>query len=78
MTGIPTSAGLARTRPHDRAHAFFSCAAWSSDTLGMHLSRLIVRTLLPEGAALTIAIVDTSFKKRGRGRLRRNLGESGL
>jgi hypothetical protein len=61
-----TGAGLARTWPHDRAHAFFSRAAWSPDTLGVYLSRLIVRTLLPEGVALTVAIDDTLFKNRGR------------
>jgi hypothetical protein len=42
VTGMLTGAGLARTWPHDRAHAFFSRAAWSSDTLGLYLSRLIV------------------------------------
>ena len=31
-----------------------------------HLSRLIVSTLLPDGAALTVAIDDTLFKKRGK------------
>jgi SRSO17 transposase len=48
------------------AHAFFSRAAWSSDALGLRLSRLIVRTLLPTGAALTVAVDDTLFKKRGK------------
>jgi len=66
VTGMLTGAGLARTWPHDRAHAFFSRAAWSSDTLGLYLSRLIVRTLLPAGAALTVAVDDTLFKKRGK------------
>ncbi|MBS2962804.1 transposase [Actinocrinis puniceicyclus] len=59
VTGMLTGAGLARTWPHDRAHAFFARAAWSSDTLGLYLSRLIVRTLLPAGAALTVAVDDT-------------------
>jgi hypothetical protein len=66
VTGMLTAAGLARSWPHDRAHTFFSRAAWSSDTLGMYLSRLIVRTLLPADAALTVAIDDTLFKKRGK------------
>ncbi len=66
VTGMLTGAGLARTWPHDRAHAFFSRAAWSSDTLGLYLSRLIVRTLLPAAAALTVAVDDTLFKKRGK------------
>lgn len=66
VTGMLTGAGPARTWPHDRAHAFFAQAAWSSDTLGLYLSRLIVRTLLPDGAALTVAVDDTLFKKRGK------------
>ncbi|MGH3627786.1 MAG: IS701 family transposase [Mycobacteriales bacterium] len=66
VTGMLTSVGLSRTWSHDRAHVFFSRAAWSSDTLGMYLSRLIVRTLLPDGAALTVAVDDTLFKKRGK------------
>jgi hypothetical protein len=65
VTGMLTGAGLARTWPHHRAHGFFAHAAWSSDTLGLYLSRLIARTLLPDGAALTV-LDDTLFKKRGR------------
>jgi hypothetical protein len=80
-----TGSGLARTWPHDRAHAFFCRAPWSSDTLGLYLSRLIVRTLLPAAAALTVAVDDTLFKKRGRkvfgagvaARRCRALGEAG-
>jgi hypothetical protein len=66
VTGMLTGAGLARRWSHDRAHKFFSRAAWSGDTLGMYLSRLIVRTLLPDGAAITVAVDDTLFKKRGK------------
>lgn len=46
-------------------------AAWNPDTLGMYLSRLIVRTLLPDGAVLTVAIDDTLFKNHGRCSARR-------
>jgi SRSO17 transposase len=66
VTGMFTGAGLVGTWSHDRAHTFFSRAAWSGDTLGMYLSRLIVRTLLPDGAALTVAVDDTLFKRRGK------------
>ena len=66
VTGMLTGAGLARHWSHDRAHKFFSRAAWSGDTLGMYLSRLIVRRLLPDGAAITVAVDDTLFKKRGK------------
>lgn len=66
VTGMLTAAGLARSWPHDRTHSFFSRAAWSTDTLGLYLSRLIVRALLPDGAALTVAVDDTLFKRRGK------------
>jgi hypothetical protein len=66
VTGILTGAGLARIWPHDRAHAFFSRASWNPEILGMCLSHLIVRTLLPAGAALTVAVDDTLFKRRGK------------
>jgi hypothetical protein len=66
VTGMFTAAGLVGSCSHDRAHTFFSRAAWSTDTLGMYLARLIVRTLLPDGAAITVAVDDTLFKKRGK------------
>lgn len=44
VTGMLTAAGLARTWPHDRAHAFFSRASWNTEILGMRLSHLIVGT----------------------------------
>ena len=66
VTGMLTGAGLASTWSHDRAHAFFSRASWTADGLGVYVSRLIVRTLLPDGAALTVAIDDTLFKRRGK------------
>ncbi|MEF9907138.1 IS701 family transposase [Streptomyces sp. P9-A2] len=66
VTGMLLGAGLTRTWSHDRAHAFFSRAAWSPDTLGVSLSHLIVRRLLPEGAVLTMAVDDTLFKRHGK------------
>jgi hypothetical protein len=39
---------------------------WSPDQLGLALVRLIVERLLPEGAALDIAVDDTLFKRRGK------------
>ncbi|MFE5587143.1 transposase [Kitasatospora sp. NPDC056531] len=66
VTGMLLGAGLTRTWSHDRAHAFFSRAAWSPDLLGIALSHLIVRRLLPEGAVLTVAVDDTLFKRRGK------------
>ncbi|MFE7216535.1 transposase [Streptomyces sp. NPDC057611] len=59
-------AGLARAWPHDRAHSFFSRASWSVEILGIALAHLIVRTLPPHGAAVTVSVDDTLFKRRGK------------
>ncbi|WP_189313439.1 transposase [Streptomyces brasiliensis] len=66
VTGMLTGAGLTRTWSHDRVHAFFSRSRWNPDILGVSLSHLIVRRLLPEGAVLTVAVDDTLFKRRGK------------
>ncbi|MEV7233946.1 transposase [Streptomyces sp. NPDC051020] len=66
VTGMLSGAGLTRLWSHDRAHAFFSRARWNPDILGISLSHLIVRRLLPEGAVLTVAVDDTLFKRRGK------------
>jgi hypothetical protein len=66
VTGMLSGAGLARTWPHDRAHAFFSRASWNAEVLGIVLAHQIVRTLLPAGTAVTVAVDDTLFKRRGK------------
>jgi hypothetical protein len=66
VTGMLLGAGLTRTWSHDRAHAFFSRARWSPNILGISLSHMIVRRLLPEGAVLTVAVDDTLFKRHGK------------
>lgn len=66
VTGMLTGAGLARVWSHDRAHAFFSRSAWNAEILGIVLAHLIVRMLLPAGAAVTVAVDDTLFKRRGK------------
>ncbi|MBR7827910.1 transposase [Actinospica sp. MGRD01-02] len=66
VTGMLTGAGLARAWSHDRAHAFFSRSAWNAEILGIVLAHLIVRTLLPSGAVVTVAVDDTLFKRRGK------------
>src|SRR6187397_1748586 len=60
-----TGAGLDRVWHHSRAHRLFSNARWSGDALGLALADLIVARLLPVGAALTIAVDDTLFKRSG-------------
>ncbi|MFI6850663.1 MULTISPECIES: transposase [unclassified Kitasatospora] len=66
VTGMLTGAGLARAWPHDRAHAFFSRTRWNVDNLGIVLAHLIVKTLFPDGAAITVAVDDTLFKRSGK------------
>ncbi|TJZ95204.1 IS701 family transposase [Actinacidiphila oryziradicis] len=66
VTGMLTAAGLSRAWSHDRAHAFFSRASWNVEVLGLALSHLLVRSLLPDGLALTVAVDDTLFKRSGK------------
>ncbi|WP_327241078.1 IS701 family transposase [Streptomyces sp. NBC_01320] len=66
VTGMVTGAGLTRAWSHDRAHAFFSRASWNPDLLGISLSHLVVRQLLPADGLLTVAVDDTLFKRRGK------------
>ena len=66
VTGMLTGAGLTRPWSHARAHAFFSRASWNPDLLGISLSHLVVRQLMPADAVLTVAVDDTLFKRRGK------------
>ena len=61
-----TGAGLDQVWHHSRAHRMFTNARWSGDALGLTLADLIVARLLPAGAALTIAVDDTLFKRSGK------------
>jgi hypothetical protein len=58
-------ARLSQTWSHHRAHRFFSHAKWSVDQLSVVLARLVVRTLVPVGEAVLVAIDDTLFTRRG-------------
>jgi len=49
VTGMLTGAGLARTWPHDRAHAFFSRAAWSRGPARLGPSRARPRRIATSG-----------------------------
>jgi hypothetical protein len=66
VTGMLIGAGMSRVWHHSRAHRFFSRAVWSLDQVSMTLVTLIVRTLLPPGAALLVAVDDTLFTRSGR------------
>jgi len=66
VTGMLIGAGVSRSWHHCRAHRFFSRTVWSVDRVSMVLLTLIVRTLVPPGAALLIAVDDTVFTRSGR------------
>src|SRR5919108_3288167 len=66
VTGMLAGAGLSHRWPHDRAHSFFSRARWCPDQLGLLLARVIVRYLIPAGAALEVAVDDTLFRRSGK------------
>jgi len=66
VCGMLTGAGLEQVWHHSRAHRLFSNACWSGDALGLALADLIVARLLPAGAALTLAVDDTLFKRSGK------------
>ena len=51
VTGMLTAAGLSRAWSHDQAHAFFSRESWNVEVLGLALSHLVVRSMLPTPAA---------------------------
>src|SRR6266849_315646 len=66
VCGMWAGAGLGRCWPHDRAHYFFARAAWQLDELGLAVARLVVLLLLPPGAAITVAVDDSVFRRCGR------------
>ena len=66
VCGMLLGAGLSRCWPHDRAHYFFARAAWQLDELGLAVARLVVALLVPAGAAITVAVDDSVFRRSGR------------
>src|SRR6516164_4830880 len=66
VVGMLLGAALSRAWPHDRAHYFFARARWEPDQLGLAVARLVVALLLPPGAAITVAVDDSLFRRRGR------------
>lgn len=66
VCGMLLGAGLSRCWPHDRAHYFFARAAWDLDELGLAVARVVVSLLVPGGAAITVAVDDSVFRRSGR------------
>jgi transposase len=65
VCGMLVGARLSRVWSHHRAHRFFSAARWSPQQVSAVLARLIVGRLVPDGQAVTVAIDDTLFHRRG-------------
>ena len=66
VCGMLLGACLGRVWPHDRAHYFFARAVWDLDELGLAVARLVVGLLVPVGAAVTVAVDDSVFRRAGR------------
>jgi len=66
VCGMLTGAGVARVWHRCQAHRFFSAARWCPEQVGLVLAGLVVTQLLAPGAAITVAVDDTLFRRRGR------------
>jgi hypothetical protein len=66
VCGMLLGAWLGRSWPHDRAHYFFARAAWDLDELGLAVAQLVAALLVPPGAAVTVAVDDSVFRRAGR------------
>ena len=64
VTGMAAAAGIGHQ--WRRACWFFAGAAWDLDAFGLAVARLIVKYLLSEGDAITVAVDGTFFRRWGR------------
>jgi hypothetical protein len=64
VTGMAAAAGMAKR--FRRACWFFSGAVWDGGDLGLAVARLVVKFLLSEGDAVTVAVDGTFFRRWGR------------
>jgi hypothetical protein len=65
VCGMLVGARLSQVWSHHRAHRFFSHARWSLDHVSATLAQLVVRLLLTAEEAITVAVDDTLFHRRG-------------
>lgn len=65
VCGMLVGARLSRVWSHQRAHRFFSHARWSLPEVSATLARLVVRLLVADDEAITVAVDDTLFGRRG-------------
>jgi hypothetical protein len=64
VTGMAAAAGIGRQ--WRRACWFFAGASWDADALGLAVARLIVKYLLSDADAITVAVDGTFFRRWGR------------
>ncbi|MHC4446928.1 MAG: transposase, partial [Planctomycetota bacterium] len=64
VTAALVVTGTSTERHHSAFHRFFSQAKWRPDEIGRHLFVRLLR-LVPEGAAVPLALDDTLTCKRG-------------
>ena len=64
VVAMAAAAGMAEE--FRRACWFFSGAVWDADDLGLAVARLIVKHLLSDGDAVTVAVDGTFFRRWGR------------
>lgn len=65
VCGMLVGARLSGAWSHHRAHRFFSHARWSLDAVSATAARLVVRLLGAADEAVTVAVDDTLFSRRG-------------
>jgi hypothetical protein len=65
VCGMLVGARLSQAWSHHRAHRFFSHARWSVEAVSAVLARLVVRLLVDPDEAVTVAVDDTLFARRG-------------
>jgi hypothetical protein len=65
VCGMLVGARLSQTWSHHRAHRFFSHSRWSVEVVSAILATLVVRLLVVGDAAVSVAIDDTLFHRRG-------------
>ena len=66
VCGMLIGARLSQTWTHHRAHRFFSHARWSPQAVSETLARLVVRLVCSTDEAITVAVDDSLFARRGK------------
>lgn len=66
VCGMLTARGLETRWHHSHAHRFFATARWNLDHVGLDVLSLAIGWLVPAGAAITLAVDDTLFRRHGR------------